>query len=79
MTSRKFRKLEKKLIPISIKIILDQYKWKQDKRLTITTMNPRTFSYISDVICSIFININVCQSITLSYFKRLPSGMKLRK
>ena len=42
-------------------------------------MNPHTFSYISDVIRSIYININVCQSITLSYFTRLPSGMEFRK
>ena len=82
MASRKIRKLEKKknsTQPISIKIILDQYKWKQDKRLTITTINPHTFSYIGDVIRSIFININVCQSITLSYFTGLPSGMEFRK
>jgi hypothetical protein len=48
-------------------------------RVTITTMNPYTFSYISDVIRSIFVNINVCQSITLSYFTRLPSGIEFRK
>jgi len=42
-------------------------------------MNPHTFSSINDVIRSIFLNINVCQSITLSYFTRLPSGREFKK